>query len=250
MLKDRIAKHVEKWPWLYYPARLVLRCFCSSLACKLRRILKNEQSLRFVQVGANDGLMGDPIRQLVLSHPEWRGIFVEPVRDYFRRLRQNYRNEGRFVFENVAIGSEDAALPFFHISPEFGELGWRQGAACFDKNQLIKLCGSRIEPYIVESSVKVITFDALCKKNDVERVDLLLMDTEGYEYKILATVNFERYRPWIIALEHKHLQDDEFRAMLNLLKRKGYSTTLHGEDLLAINPANHRARPASLPRRG
>ena len=49
----------------------------------------------FIQVGANDGLMCDPIRQFIVKH-SWGGILVEPVPDYFELLKKNYLESFRY----------------------------------------------------------------------------------------------------------------------------------------------------------
>ena len=41
----------------------------------------------FIQVGANDGVMCDPIRQFIVKH-SWGCILVEPVPDYFELLKK------------------------------------------------------------------------------------------------------------------------------------------------------------------
>ena len=73
-----------------------------------------------------------------------------------------------------------------------------------------------------------------------EDVDLLLIDTEGHDYKVLASATLKNIKPWIIGLEHCHLTDDELRLTFKLLKREGYRIKICRDDLMAINPSYHR----------
>src|ERR1700722_3021383 len=59
-------------------------------------------NLTFIEVGANDGRFGDPLRQYILKY-QWKGVLVEPQPDIFERLKANYAGlNNRISFENVA----------------------------------------------------------------------------------------------------------------------------------------------------
>ena len=49
----------------------------------------NKENISFVQIGANDGEMDDPINKYVNSCG-WSGIMVEPDFYYFQQLRNKY----------------------------------------------------------------------------------------------------------------------------------------------------------------
>ena len=58
-----------------------------------------------LQVGANDGIMDDPVREVILALT-LPAILVEPLPDKFERLRCNYSNQPNIRFENVAVSTE------------------------------------------------------------------------------------------------------------------------------------------------
>src|SRR5262245_12222347 len=71
---------------------------------RLRAHFSSEPGVTFVQIGAYDGVAGDPIRSLVLESNGWRGVMVEPQPSAFNRLRRNYSDQAsRLTFLNVAI---------------------------------------------------------------------------------------------------------------------------------------------------
>src|SRR5215467_4330257 len=105
---------LELWDMGFAAAKLPIRSLVRSFrrvrgltnagpAEVIKRKLHSRSSVFFVQVGSNDGLNGDPLHKLIKSDPRWKGIFIEPVRYAFDRLRLNYDGEDRFVYENVAI---------------------------------------------------------------------------------------------------------------------------------------------------
>jgi hypothetical protein len=60
----------------------------------------------FVQIGFHDGLMGNPLHAVIKKNPFWRGIFIEPLEEPFRRLMDNYGHDGRFIFGQLAISNQ------------------------------------------------------------------------------------------------------------------------------------------------
>ncbi len=91
-----------------------------------------------------------------------------------------------------------------------------------------------IESRIIETQVPCVRFDDLCKKHDFQDFDFLHIDTEGYDYEILKTIDLERYQPLAILYEHKHLGEQDRNAALQLLHGLGYSSLSIFEDTLAV----------------
>jgi len=65
------------------------------------------------------------------------------------------------------------------------------------------------------------------------RPDLLFMDLEGYDYKILKTYPFDLHKPEMIVFEHNHLSPDEMAASERLLIESGYHFFTLKEDVVA-----------------
>ena len=64
--------------------------------------------LNFVQIGANDGSYGDPLRPYVLRYP-WHGILVEPQPDVFEISHSDDRGSRRDVLARLdALRQDDA----------------------------------------------------------------------------------------------------------------------------------------------
>src|SRR5438309_661024 len=52
-----------------------------------------------------------------------------------------------------------------------------------------------IEKRLVETQLPSLTFDSLCRRHEVRAIDVLHTDTEGSDYNILRSIDFERLRP-------------------------------------------------------
>ena len=155
----------------------------------------------FVQIGANDGITGDPIYQFVIKH-KLKGICVEPQIEAFKKLQETYRNYPVNCI-NALIGDK----PFYIVK---GKSAW----ASFDKQRL------QTRGEIEEIHPPKLSFKELVK--DLEKIDFLQIDAEGYDYEILKELDFKRFKPQIINLESHYFDDRTRKECEALLLQNGY----------------------------
>jgi FkbM family methyltransferase len=191
----------------------------------------------FVQIGSNDGLLGDPLHELIKSNPLWRGVFIEPVDYVFNRLVQNYGKSERFAFEKIAIAERPGERAFYFVSedaftdPSIPPLADKLGS--FMRSHIVKHSPA-LEKYIVTTKVRCDTLSAVLARHNLSTIDLVHTDTEGYDFHILQQIDFQKYRPKIILFEHAHMTPAEYRESKDLLQRFGYRLTNCGLDTVAI----------------
>jgi hypothetical protein len=85
--------------------------------------------------------------------------------------------------------------------------------------------------------VECITFQTLCERNAVERIDLVHVDTEGFDYEVMRMIDLRRYQPLVLLYEHKILSDEDRLAAQDLVRGHGYAAREVGGDTLALSPA-------------
>lgn len=202
-------------------------------------------SATFVKIGANDGITNDPCSDLLLAGTNWKGVLVEPVPFCCERLRKNFCDRSRFVIEQVAVGATAGERPFYYVDqsainsiPSLPE--WYDQLGSFSRGHILKHFGSKIEPFIVEAKVEILTLSDIFGRNNIGEIHLIHIDTEGYDFEILKTLDFTKYRPLIIHIEHKHLSGVDKKEMVRLLRRNGYSIRNCGEDYYALNKAGSK----------
>jgi FkbM family methyltransferase len=193
--------------------------------------------LNIVQIGSNDGVTGDPIFELVRENKGWKVLFVEPVPYLFDRLKMNYNLDSRFIFENVAI-NDGTNQVFYSVKEDANKQianlpSWYDQLGSFKRENIIKHLDGILEPYILETNVRGLTLNQLLTKNNISNLDLLHIDTEGYDYKILSQLDLKKYNPTIILFEHQHLQDSEKKEAVIFLK-ENYYIFRFGGDFLCI----------------
>jgi FkbM family methyltransferase len=200
----------------------------------------------FVEIGSNDGEQHDHLRPLIVSR-SWRGVMVEPVPFVFERLRANYGQIERVALDNVAIGDRDGSMPFFHLREaapgERDQLpSWYDGIGSFDRAHLSSHAEmvAELESRVVSTDVPTLTFESLCHRHGLERIDLVLIDAEGYDARILAQVDFAAHAPRLIVYEHYHLDSGEREGARLLLGELGYELLEEGFDTWCLRPDDDR----------
>ncbi|HFD13361.1 MAG TPA: FkbM family methyltransferase [Crenotrichaceae bacterium] len=189
-----------------------------------QRLSQLRGTVFFIEIGSNDGKMFDPVYDFVMAGT-WSGIMVEPVAHYYDQLKENYRNSPSLIFENIAISEKEETRDFYRIEEGHDFLPeWTQGLGSFYKNVL--LSHERVIPglgkYIVKQEVECISLNTLLERNAVTDLDVLVIDTEGFDYEVIKQIDFERIQPSIIVYEHKHLNGQERLACRGLLQDQGY----------------------------
>jgi FkbM family methyltransferase len=197
--------------------------------------LEQQANVVIVQIGAYVGdTPNDPLVQCLRSNlarfPGSKALLVEPVKEYFERLKQNYADLPGAVFENVALAAHDGECTFFRIGvdpTDYGLPDWLTQCGSTRPDRMEELwdnCESEGDPELkafwhehsLTETVPCVRFETLLERHGIRHVDFLQIDTEGSDYDILRTIDFTRVRPAYINYEHELLGDDKpaCRAML------------------------------------
>jgi FkbM family methyltransferase len=195
---------------------------------------------RFVEIGSNDADHHDHLSEYIRSR-SWRGVMVEPVPYVFESLTTRYGDVEGVALENAAIAATDGQLPFYHLrkaTPEERERlpYWYHGTGSFSRDQVLSHRKNipDVEERIVERQVTALTFESLAEKHGLEDLDLLLTDTEGYDWEILRTVDLKRFRPRLAIYEHFHLSREDRAACRRHFESAGYSILEEGFDTFCM----------------
>ncbi len=190
----------------------------------------------FVQIGSNDGNKNDPLHQYIRRNG-WKGILVEPDAANFKRLTNNYDQVSGLIFENVGIGPASGEMLFYRLKNiTEQEPGWYDQVGSFDKGTFIKNIeyGQGLDARMVAEPLPVITYDDLIQKNKFGRVDLLHTDTEGFDYKILRSIDFTKHDIKIVLFEGEWMTQFELREIIQYLRKYHYSIFQCGIDYAGI----------------
>jgi FkbM family methyltransferase len=215
--------------------------------------LATQPSFNIVQLGAyvgdspNDPLFAFLKEQMSSAKNKHgsKAVLVEPIKEYFERLKQNYAGSLGIQFANVAIAESEGMRDFYTLNADpvkYGYPAWLSQLSSLKSERMGKLWDQYertpefkrfyLEHRTVEK-VKCITIGQLLRQYRMENLDLLLLDVEGYEFEILKTLDFSRIRPRFIDYERVLLQENE-AACREMLEKHGYILIDWGQDTLAI----------------
>jgi FkbM family methyltransferase len=178
----------------------------------------------FVQIGANNGLTDDPIRQFVTKY-HWHGVLVEPQPQVFQRLLKNYEQEKQLAFENTAIADKDGTARLF-VADHRDETADLTVFASLKKDALIrgldnpKAAGVQVQ--VQEVEVPALSVQTLLAKHRITKIDLLLTDVQGYDREVVEQFLACGVKPTIIHFEHCHTTRPVLDALYRKLVEHGY----------------------------
>lgn len=251
-LRERLPRE----SWLYQRLRAVSRRFVLNndpAELMVRAYARVASEVYFVQVGSNDGEQLDPLRWSILQRG-WHGIMIEPVPYVFQRLQKNYGKVPGVQLANVAIADKAGELPFYHLREKGKDEqlpSYYDALGSFRKDVVLKhdFLIPDIAERLLTSMVRATTFAGLLAEHQVRRLDILHVDTEGYDYEILKQVDFARWEIPLLLYESMHLSVEDRAECEEMLRRAGYDLLSTEMDTVALRVNGPRPLPATLVQR-
>ncbi len=145
--------------------------------------LKNVQNGVFVDVGGNDPIEGS--NTYLLEQKGWSGIAIEPQ----EKLRRLWPAARKAECLNYVVGPENKTISFIEgNADEHGLSGVEGYNKCQDDSKKISVEQKRLT-------------DILKEKN-INHLDYLSIDVEGYEMNVLESIDFPTSNIRLISIEN------------------------------------------------
>ena len=87
---------------------------------------------------------------------------------------------------------------------------------------------------ITKLRVKAVPLMQVIKDNKFESVDLLQIDTEGFDAEVIKMFDFDTYHPSLVQYEHIHLPNNIRESIHKHLSSYGYFVIVKKNDTFAI----------------
>lgn len=152
----------------------------------LWRALKHIDNGFYVDVGAQDPQI-DSV-SLLFYERGWRGVHVEPTKEYSKKLLAA-RSDEKVI--RAAVSAQDGTIDFFEIEGSGLSTGDRKTAERHRAN------GWRI----VETVVPTLRLRDLLDSCGNRDIHWLKIDVEGMEQEVIGTWSPSLSRPWIVLVE-------------------------------------------------
>lgn len=204
-----------------------------SRACDM--LIQKGESPTFLQIGANDGVMHDDVYPVVTKH-RLSGVVVEPIPAFFETLRQIYIRQPQVKAVNVALHPSEPSMQLFMVDPMKATHTWHHGLPSFNREN-VKNHHGVTDDMIVPVEVPCVSFNRLCAEHLGGRaLDILVIDTEGFDGEILAMIDWAVHRPKVIQFERKHIPGPDFERLCRKLRGMGYAVSWDHTDCWAARP--------------
>ena len=197
----------------------------------LYRYLQLKKTLTYLQIGANDGKLNDPMYKFVCkNHGSLTGYLLEPLPDVYERLVKNYQDFGRIKTYNLAIHEKESSLALYRVKPNLeGKLqAFAKGIASYDPNHWRKSKMIPNQDFMEQLKVSACPLGTFILENHIKELDPILL---------------LNVKPKIIRFEHG-LRDgimisEEFLDICNQLNKSGYQVIPESYDATAfqLNPS-------------
>ena len=147
-----------------------------------KEILDNKEVTIF-DVGANKGQSIERFKKIFnkkIIHS------FEPIKFEFDNIYRKYKNENNLIINNFALGDK--------IEEKFFNVNHYTGSSSFlETNQKTEWAKLRSKQFKIDpanfvknkSIVQIKTIDDYCEKNQINKIDVLKIDTQGYEKNVL-----------------------------------------------------------------
>lgn len=212
------------------------------------------KTLTLVVIGANDGKYNDPLFEYVRSSSrETQLLLVEPQPQLITYLKENYAFHPKAHIVNCAIG-EKGQLLLYRVKPEYwgklnvpyaNERGWPiyrapSGVTSASKQHVKQWLKKYLTADNLEDAIEEVTVPckSLCtlleEKGLSQEIDLLQIDTEGFDDVIIYSSLSKKIKPKIIYFETDHLDFSSAQRLYKFLEEYEYRVFKAAENTIAL----------------
>ena len=151
--------------------------------------------INVVQLGAQAG--DDHVSDFIRDYKELINValLVEPIEEVANECREFYKNreDDNVIVHTCAVSDSDGTAELTYI-PGHTRLSSLEPGMHIDF----------MNPATTTMTVSTLTIDSLFEKYSLTQVDVLFIDTEGFDENILSNYDFDRYQTGFIVWEWNH----------------------------------------------
>jgi len=191
-------------------------------------VATRKSNLTFIEVGANDGR--DSLHEYIVRY-SLKGVLIEPQPDVFEKLKATYAgHDDGLLFENLAISGHPGLIPIYRLPTNHLKSG-DYAATVASSNRKITANQVHVRSRDLEKIlVPTARLDDIVRKYCLTDLDILQLDTEGFDWEVIQTLDLKITRPRLIQFEHGHLSPKVIGRMSKHLDVHGYDLHYGGHD--------------------
>lgn len=192
----------------------------------------------FVQIGANDGETSDSVHPFV-KQGVLKSVLVEPIPTVFQKLSAFYQGVVNVSLVNAALAKKNGRAVIYAVRDAGRWAGsvWASQLASFDRAHLRR--HGIADDEIAETTVECLDFPTLMKRHEIERIDVLQIDVEGFDAEVVRMALALPQLPLCICFEFvqfvKSMEQPAVNEFYAELEAKGYAWSHDRINTMAIH---------------
>lgn len=201
----------------------------------LEYFLKDVDNGFYVDIGANDPV-ADSVTKLFYDKG-WNGINIEPIKRLCDKLQKQRPKDTSL---NISIGDKEGVTSFREYRTYHG-LSTMAPTMQKDYQQKVKTDKGYAD--YIDYEVQVKKLSTVFNEQKVKHIHFMKVDVEGFEYEVLNSNDWKRYRPEVICIEANHI----VRDWRPLLKQNDYAKAYNDglNDYYVAKEASKRSKDFS-----
>jgi FkbM family methyltransferase len=190
----------------------------------INEFFDNKQNGFFVDIGAHEGITYSNTYFLE-KYRDWKGICIEPLPVEFKELEKNRTA----IKLNLCVSDFDGETDFTYVE---GYANMLSGISEAYNNTHRERIHNEVNQYggkIHDIKVPVKKLQTIFDEFEVKEVDFCSIDTEGSEFNIVKSIDFEKTLVKIFIIENNYQES----TIAEFLSTKDYVlyTKLHWDDV-------------------
>ena len=177
----------------------------------INKLYKDKKGF-FVEVGVSDPI--DQNNTYLLEQNGWSGLLIEPSKKHNSRYSTI---RPKSIIENVALVSKDYKENFIYFNDSFSE---NHGFT------------STVSEKNGKEKVPCATLETILIKNNINHIDFLSIDVEGYEIEVMNGININDFDIETIVEMHNTIENIEKGRISKHVQNYGYDISLNSFDYL------------------
>jgi FkbM family methyltransferase len=177
----------------------------------LNELFKDKKEGFFVEIGCIDGRRFS--NTLTFEERGWKGLCVEAHVGYIELLKKNRPNS---IICHCAVGEQDEDDVTFYANAR-GSLSSLDG----NRESYFREKYDKWFTGFEQQKVKKRSLNSIFRYYNIEKIDILSLDIEGYEVQALKGLNLDHFKPRVFVIEEDNADDEV--AIDRILIPHGYS---------------------------
>jgi hypothetical protein len=181
----------------------------------------------FVEIGSS---YFNTLREL--CDKGWKGIMVDPLEIALNKVPDH----DNLIKVTGAIDADFSIKKLTKVKDKYWDTLPDKdylGMASIGENAPIK---DATPQYIEEIDIACVPFNFLMEQLNIKEIDYLKIDTEGLDFDIIKSINFNLFDIKLIKTEYEHISDQGYtlEEMVDFLKENNYIVEVFERDIVAI----------------